>query len=105
MSDIEKSSGNVYDDIGVENPQEMLVKAELALTIRNILKSKGLTQLEASKIIDLPQPKLSRLLNGQFRGISEAKMLECLIKLGRDVQIVIGEAKAQEGQLSVMVVA
>lgn len=37
----------------------------------------------------LTQPKLSGLLRGQFRGVSETKMLECLNRLGRDVQIVI----------------
>jgi hypothetical protein len=30
------------------------------------------------------------MLNGQFRGISQAKLLECLARLGRDVQIVVG---------------
>jgi hypothetical protein len=29
------------------------------------------------------------MLRGQFRGISEAKMLECLNRLGRDVEIVV----------------
>jgi len=29
------------------------------------------------------------MLCGQFRGISEAKMLECMNRLGRDVQIVV----------------
>jgi len=29
------------------------------------------------------------MLRGQFRGISEARMLECLNKLGRDVEIII----------------
>jgi hypothetical protein len=37
----------------------------------------------------MPQPKLSGMLRGQFRGISEVKMLECLNRLGRDVQIVV----------------
>jgi len=31
------------------------------------------------------------MLRGQFRGISEAKMLECLNRLGRDVEIVVGK--------------
>ena len=39
--------------------------------------------------VALPQPKASKMLRGQFRGISEAKMLECMNRLGRDVEIVV----------------
>ena len=68
----------------------MLVKAKLAAKIAEILADRGWTQQKAGKILNIPQPKLSKMLRGQFRGISEAKMLECLTRLGRDIQIVIG---------------
>lgn len=44
-------------------------------------------------VTTMTQPKLSMMLRGQFRGISEAKMLDCLTRLGRDVQIVVGPAR------------
>ncbi|MDR2668601.1 MAG: helix-turn-helix domain-containing protein, partial [Desulfovibrio sp.] len=73
MNDTEMSvsSGNVYEDLDMENSAEMLVKAQLASAIQDILDSRGLTQTQAAELMGLPQPKLSRLLNGQFRGISE----------------------------------
>ena len=52
----------------------------------------------------MPQPKLSDLLRGQFCGISETKMMECLARLGRDVEIVIGPARRRAGGESVRVV-
>ena len=90
MSEIEISSGNVYVDTGVENADEMLVKAQLAASIQEILSNRNLTQTQAAEILGLPQPKLSRMLHGHFRGISEAKMMDCITRLGRDVRIVIG---------------
>ena len=104
MSEIEVSSGNVYADIGVENADEMLVKAQLAASIQEILSSRNLTQTQAAEILGLPQPKLSRMLHGHFRGISEAKMMDCITRLGRDVQIVIGpEHRAgQAGRVAVV---
>jgi predicted XRE-type DNA-binding protein len=45
--------------------------------------------LQAAELLGIPQPKLSGLLRGQFRGISESKMLECLTRLGRDIEIVV----------------
>ncbi|ATA20284.1 MAG: helix-turn-helix domain-containing protein [Gibbsiella quercinecans] len=100
--DIEISSGNVYADIGREDAEEMRVKAQLATTIGNIIKSRRLTQEQAAKLLGMTQPKVSNMLRGQFRGISEAKMLECLTRLGRDVQIVVGKPRRTPGSLTVV---
>ncbi len=89
MSRIEKGSMNVYADLGMADAEEMLVKAQLATKISEIIKQKKLTQVQAADLLGMPQPKLSNMLRGRFRGISEAKMLECLTRLGRDVQIVV----------------
>lgn len=92
MIDIEKSTGNVYADLEQSEAAEMLVKARLATKIGEIIKYRHLTQTQAAEILGMPQPKLSGMLRGQFRGISEVKMLECLNRLGRDVEIVIRKA-------------
>lgn len=89
MSKIEKGSMNVYADLGVADAEEMLVKAQLAAKIAEIIKLRKLTQIQAAALLGMPQPKLSNMLRGRFRGISEAKMLECMTLLGRDVQIVV----------------
>jgi len=89
MSKIEQGSTNVYADLGLENAEEMLVKAQLATKIGEIIKRRKLTQVQAAELLGMTQPKLSNLLRGQFRGISEAKMLECLTRLGRNVEIVV----------------
>ena len=89
MIDIEKGSSNVYADLGMTDAAEMQVKATLAGKIGEIIKHRHFTQIQAAEILGMPQPKLSGMLRGQFRGISEAKMLECLNRLGRDVEIVV----------------
>ena len=90
---IEKSSGNVYADLGMADAQEMLIKAKLASKISDIVKRQNLTQQQAAELLAMPQPKVSQMLRGQFRGISEAKMLECLARLGRDIDIVVKPAR------------
>ena len=89
MNEVTQGSGNVYEDLGFANPAEMQVKANLAYKIGEIIKKRHLTQIQAAEILGMPQPKLSAMLRGQFRGISETKMLNCLNRLGRDVQIVV----------------
>jgi len=100
--EVEISSGNVYADIGLPDAEEMLVKAQLAQKIGELVQNRRLTQAAAAKLFGMTQPKVSALLRGQFRGISEAKMIECLNKLGRDVQIVIAESRQVTGTLKVV---
>lgn len=86
---IEQGSGNPYADLGIPDAEAMLVKAELARQIAQIIKGRRLTQQQAAAVLGMTQPKLSGLLRGRFRGISQAKMIECLNRLGRDVNIVV----------------
>jgi len=85
--EIEKSSGNIYADLGLPDSEEMLVKARLAAKIGEIIKHRHLTQQQAAEILGMPQSKISNMLRGNFRGISESKMIECLNLLGRDIQV------------------
>jgi len=95
MNDIEKSSGNVYADIGSRDAREMLVKADLAAKIGEIIRRRRLTQQQAAEILGMSQSKVSNMLRGKFRGISEARMLECLNLLGRDVQIIVRKSSGR----------
>ncbi len=104
MIEIEEGSTNVYADLGQADADEMLIKAQLAAKIGDIIKRRRLTQVQAAELVGLSQPKLSGLLRGRFRGVSEAKMLACLARLGRDVRIVVGPAR-REGAGRVEVVS
>ncbi len=83
---------SVYEDLKYENADEMLIKARLVTEIADQLRLRGLTQAEASELLGFSQPKLSNLLRGQFRGVSEKKLMECLTRLGRDIEIIVRPA-------------
>ncbi len=89
---VEEGSGNVYADLGYAHSEGMLVKAQLTAKIAEIIQQRALTQARAAEVLGLTQPKVSALLKGQFRGISEHRLLECLTRLGRDVHIVVKPA-------------
>ena len=88
----QKGTGNVYADLGYRDSAGMEMKARLVAQIREIIAQRGLTQAKAAKILGLTQPKLSKLLRGQFRGVSERRLLDCLTRLGRDVRIIVQRA-------------
>lgn len=89
---VEEGSGNVYADLGYPDSNRMLVKAQLAAKIAEIVQRRAFTQAQTAELLGLTQPKVSALLKGRFRGISEHRLLECLTRLGRDVHIVIKPA-------------
>ncbi len=103
MVKVQRGNGNVYADIDGVDAEDMLIKAQLASKIAQIIAGRGWTQMQAASVLGMTQPKLSGLLRGQFRGISESRMLDCLARLGRDVRIVVGAETAQlEGRISVV---
>ena len=104
MIEIEEGTRNVYAYLGRADADEMIVKAQLATKIGEIIKGRKWRQQQAADVLGIPQSKLSKMLRGQFRGISEAKMLDCLVRLGRDVQIVVGPARgaASAGRVAVV---
>ena len=99
-----RGSGNVYTDLGVADPEWMLVKANLVSAIADIIAERDLSQGAAAELLELTQPKLSNLLRGQFRGISERRLMDCLARLGRDVQIVIRDKPRSRGAGRISVV-
>lgn len=82
-------SGNVYADLQIKNPEEMLRKAQLVASLQDIIEKRGLSQREAAKCMGLTQSKLSLLLRGKFQGVSEAKIMDCHAKLGSEVKILV----------------
>ncbi len=98
-----KSSGNVFADLGLPNPEERLAKAELARQIRAILEARHLTQVQAGAILGIAQPNVSNLLRGRLSGFSVERLMEFLTALGRDVRIVVTPAVAPKERGEIIV--
>ena len=88
-----KSSGNIFADLGVPNPDEHLAKADLVIAIASLIKSKGLTQAQASKLIGLAQPDVSKLMRGHFAGYTYDRLFGFLTALGEKVTVRVSTAK------------
>ena len=96
---IEAGSTNVYADLGYANAAEMQRKSQLAAEIARAIKARRLTQHDAAELLGVDQSKVSRITRGQFRGVSEAKLLELVTKLGHDVKIVVGPVRRRAGKI------
>jgi predicted XRE-type DNA-binding protein len=99
---VQSSSGNVFADLDLDNPEERLVKAELARKISSIIAAQNLTQSEAAMLLDVDQPKVSALVNGKLSGFSTARLFRFLNALGRDVEIVVKPKSLTQAQTRVV---
>jgi predicted XRE-type DNA-binding protein len=82
-----RSSGNVFQDLGYHNADEHLLKAKFAMIINRIIKERNLTQVGAAKLLDIDQPKISRLSRGHLSGFSIDKLIVFLILLNQDIEV------------------
>ncbi len=95
MSKIEHtiSSGNVFGDLGYEDSIEMSMKSDLVRVLADIISASGKTQNEVANILGIDQPKISRTLRGQFRGLSLDKIMSYILALGSDINMTISKKK------------
>ena len=84
---VERSSGNVFADLGLPNPEEYLVKATIALAITRTIRDRGLTQEQAGAVLGLTQPKVSDLVRGHLDKFTLDRLMRYLCKLDYDVTI------------------
>lgn len=85
----EKSSGNVFADIGLPEAADHLVKAKLVFKIDALLQERGLKQSDAASLLGVKQPDISKMLHGDFRQFSVERLMKFLVALGQDVEIVV----------------
>ena len=101
--EIEPSSGNVFADLGLPNANKLKIKSGLVVEITRAVRHLGLTQHEASERMGIPQPRVSAMLRGDFTNLSERKLMECLNRLGYDIEIKVKPATARVGHLTLAV--
>ena len=99
---VTEGSGNVFADLGLPNPEQELLKAQLTLQIYSILKSSGLTQVEIAKILGVRQPQVSLLMRNRAGSFSVGRLMEFLTALRQDVEITVRPTRKEHGALSVV---
>ena len=102
--EVHSSSGNVYADLGLADAEQLKIKTGLVIEIRKAIKSRGLTQQQAAKIMGINQPKVSDMMRGDFTNLSERKLMDCLTRLGYDIEIKVRPAKAEFGHLMLVAI-
>jgi predicted XRE-type DNA-binding protein len=98
--EVEPSSGNVFADLGLPDTDKLKIKSGLVIEITKAMRRLGLTQQQAAARMGITQPKVSDMQRGDFSNLSERKLMDCLNRLGYDIEISVKPAKASVGQLT-----
>jgi predicted XRE-type DNA-binding protein len=87
FTDYKIGSGNVFRDLGLPDAEELNTKANLAIEIARLIRKRGLTQIEAARMLGIDQPKVSAIVRGRLDKFSVERLCELLTRLGCDVDI------------------
>jgi predicted XRE-type DNA-binding protein len=83
------SRGNVFEDIGF-SPGEAAIprmKTQLPIEVMRTIEKKRLTPRQLEKVLDVPQPRVSELLNGKISRVTADLLAKYLCRLGREVEM------------------
>ncbi len=101
--EIETGSDNVFADLDLPAAGKLKIKSGLVIEITRAVRRLGLTQEEAGRRMGIPQPKVSGMMRGDFTNLSERKLMECLNRLGYDIEIKVQQAAEPIGQLTLAI--
>jgi predicted XRE-type DNA-binding protein len=98
--EVQRSSGNVFADLGLPDAEKLKIKTGLVVEIRKAMGALALTQQAAAQRMGIPQPKVSGMMRGDFSNLSERKLMDCLNRLGYDIEIKVRPAAESVGHLT-----
>ena len=90
----ERSSGNVFRDVGFppDEAHNLLLRAALMLRVERFVKEHGLTQAAAAKALGVTQPRLNQLLKGRIEQFSLDALVRMLANAGLRVEFRVKRA-------------
>ena len=100
---VTRGSGNVFADLGLPNPEQELLKAQLTLQIYRIVKARKMTQTQAGAVLGIKQPHVSALMRNRAGNFSVGRLMEFLNRLGHDVRITVKPTRKGVGEMAVVV--
>ena len=87
--EFKESSGNVFEDMGLDDSDELLARSQLGHAVRMILKEKGWKQGEICRQLGIDQGEVSKLVNGKYHLFSEKRLFGFLNKLNKQVILTV----------------
>jgi predicted XRE-type DNA-binding protein len=100
-----EGSGNVFADLRLNDPDELLICAELTHLVHAELRDRRIAPAEAARLLGLDEAEAAQLIAGRFVRFSTERLLHLLTALDRDVDIVVRPRPAGQSRARLRVVS
>lgn len=90
-----RSKGNVFRDLGFppDEAEHLRIRSDLLIQLQRTIRSQGLKQAEAAKLLDVTQPRVSDLMRGRLDLFSVDTLIDLLARLGIRVRVAFSHSK------------
>jgi len=90
--EFERSTGNIFRDLGLPEPELHQTKVLLARQINATIKAKGWSQAKAAAALGTSQPTISLLSKGMLSSVTYDRLISWLVILKQNITIRISPA-------------
>ena len=89
-------SRNPFLDLGFppEEAMAMHIRSQLAVLLEQHIERKGWTQAAAARALKVPQPTISKIVNGNIDKLSIEYLIKLMVRAGLPVRIAGGRASS-----------
>jgi len=96
------STDKLFEDLGFSTEEAAVLDFKLTLhnEIMKVVEKKNLTSRQLEKLLDIPQPRASELLNGKIAQMSADRLTKYLHRLGRQVKVTTLPARSQGSRVA-----
>ena len=92
--DYTPSSGNVFADLDLPEPEVLLAKARLVHRIAEIVEERDWARVQTAEALDIDVPTVAALLRGRLADFSIERLFRFLNALDQEVEIVVHASRA-----------
>lgn len=87
-------SRNPFLDLGFppEEAAALHIRSQLAATLEHYITRKGWSQTQAARELKVPQPTLSKIMNGNIEKLSIEFLVKLAVRVGLPVNVSAGRA-------------
>lgn len=93
---IEEGSGNIFEDLGLPDADELMLRAQFMLQVIETIKGLRLKQRETAQLLGIDQSKVSQLMNLKLSRFSLETLIEFMTQLGYSVEIRIKKPRGNK---------
>ena len=89
---VQRSTGNVFRDLGFTNEEaeNLKIRSNLMIRLSKLIETRRLTQAQAARLFRVTQPRVSDLVRGKIDRFSIDTLVAMLGHAGVRVQVVVG---------------